>query len=83
MRDILAEMSGNFAKLSPEERYEMGRAMRGENREDQLRREDVNEAIRELRLSKLSLRSSAYQAALRDVQLAVAHLPYRASQVQS
>lgn len=60
--------------MPPEAKEQMRRQITGEADEDMIRRGDVIDAIRTLRVGQPSLQSKVYQRALMDVQLAVGDL---------
>ena len=72
--NTIEQLSGAFARLSESDRQRLTREMNGEAERESIQRGKVYAIIRELRVSNHSLRSSDYQAALRDVQQVVSKI---------
>ena len=67
------QMMENLAAMSPEERERFGRIVRGEDKDDSIRRGDVYEVIRDLRTTP-AVGSRDYQKALGNALVAVSRL---------
>ena len=79
MSGNLERMTQRLQSLSDIDREQIRRVLTGEADSDLIKRESINSAIRDLRVSKPSLASREYQTALGDVQRAIAELPFTPS----
>lgn len=72
MNENMSDALQRLSTLSDQERFVIGRLMRGEGDADSIRRGDVHEAVRSLRTDPVP--SQEYQKALADVQRLVSRI---------